>query len=169
MSGEISKKARSAWKYCFGDSVSAFGTLSAVLLILLAIVPAKDYFREWLGYQKQYWRLIRGRGDATSLTRRFQGDLQQIWLPELGVVDRCTTCHAALKEARLVDVKTQPFRPHPPIPHSLTEFGCVMCHRGQNAATTVEEAHSSTKSGEQGMLPARYFAAGCGQCHQDSS
>src|SRR5271169_4865022 len=109
-------KVRSAWKYLFGDAVSAFGTLSAVLLILLAIVPAKDYFREWLGYQKQYLRLIRGRGDATSLSRRFQGGLQQIWLPELAVVDRCSTCHAALKETSLADVKTQPFRPHPVIP-----------------------------------------------------
>ena len=156
---------RRAWEYLFGDSARAFGTLSLLLLVLLAIVPAEDYFREWLGYQKQYRRLVRGRTDATSLSRRFQGGLQQIWLPQLGVVDRCTTCHAALKEASLVDVKTQPFRPHPPIPHSLTEFGCVMCHRGQGAATTVEEAHSSTKSWEEPILPARYLEASCGQCH----
>ena len=163
----LPKRVRSAWQYLFGDAASAFGTLSAVLLIALAIVPGKDYFREWLGYQKQYLRLIRGRGDANSLSRRFQGGLQQIWMPELGVTDRCTTCHTALKEASLVDVKTQPFRPHPAIPHKLTEFGCVMCHRGQGAATTVEEAHSSTKSWEEPILPARYLEASCGQCHLD--
>jgi len=160
-------KVRSVWRYLFGDAVSAFGTLSIVLLILLAIVPAKDHFREWLSYQNQYLRLIRGRGDATSLNRRFQGGTQQIWLPDLGVVDRCGTCHVALKEASLVDVKTQPFRPHPPMPHTLTEFGCVMCHRGQGAATTVEEAHSSTKAWEEPILPARYLEASCGQCHLD--
>jgi hypothetical protein len=136
-----------------------------VLLALVAVVPAKDHFREWLGYQKQYLRLVRGRSDATSLTRRFQGGLQQTWLPALGVVDRCTTCHTALTEASLVDVKTQPFRPHPAIPHTLTEFGCVMCHRGQGAATTVEEAHRSTESWEEPILPARYLEAACGQCH----
>ena len=163
----LPKRVRSAWQYLFGDAASAFGTLSAVLLIVLAIVPAKDYFREWLGYQKQYLRLIRGRGDATSLNRRFQGGLQQIWMPELGVVDRCTTCHTALKEASLADVKTQPFRPHPVIPHKLTEFGCVICHRGQGGATTVEEAHSSTKSWEEPILPARFLEASCGQCHLD--
>jgi mono/diheme cytochrome c family protein len=152
-------------RFLFGDSARTFGTLSVVLLALLAIVPAKDYFREWRGYQKQYVRLVRGRSDATSLTRRFQPGLQQVWLPELGVVDRCTTCHSALKEASLVGVKTQPFRPHPPIPHNLTEFGCVMCHRGQGGATTVEEAHSSTKSWEDPILPARYLEASCGQCH----
>src|SRR5664279_3528244 len=114
-------------KLLFGDSARAFGTLSLVLLVLLIIVPAKDYFRPWRGYQKQYLRLIRGRGEATSLARRFQGGEQQIWLPQLDVVDRCTTCHVGLREASLVDVKAQPFRPHPPIPHRLTEFGCVLC------------------------------------------
>jgi len=151
----------------FGDSARAFGTLSLVLLLLLTIVPAKDYFRQWRGYQNQYLRLLRGRGDATSLTRRFQGGQQQIWLPELDVVDRCTTCHVGLREESLVDVKAQPFRPHPPLPHKLTEFGCVLCHQGQGAATTVEEAHRSTKSWENPILPARYLEAGCGQCHLD--
>ncbi len=151
----------------FGDSAHAFGTLSVVLLALLAVVPAKDYFREWRAYQKGYLRLIRGRGDAITLSRRFQPGLQQIWLPELGAVDRCTTCHSALKEASLAGVKTQPFRPHPPMPHSLTEFGCVMCHRGQGAATTVDEAHRSTNSWEDPILPARYLEASCGQCHME--
>ncbi|HXP85834.1 MAG TPA: c-type cytochrome [Bryobacteraceae bacterium] len=155
----------STWKYLFGDSAKAFGTLSLALLVLLAIVPARDYFREWLGFQKQYLRLISRRSDAASLGRRFQSGLQQVWLPEIGVVDRCTTCHVGLKEASLVDVKAQPFRPHPQTPHSLTEFGCVLCHRGQGTATTVEEAHSSTKSWEEPILPARYLESACGQCH----
>jgi mono/diheme cytochrome c family protein len=156
-----------AARFLFGDSARAFGTLSAVLLALLAVVPAKDYWRQWRGYQKQYLRLVRGRSDATSLQRRFQPGLQQVWLPELRVADRCGTCHVALKEPSLASVKLQPLRPHPPMPHSLTEFGCVLCHRGQGAATTVEEAHRSTKSWEDPILPARYLEASCGQCHLD--
>jgi mono/diheme cytochrome c family protein len=163
----IRQRIAAAWQALFGDSARAFGTLSLVLLLLLTIVPAKDYFRPWRGYQSRYLRLIRGRSDATSLARRFQGGVQQIWLPEWNVVDRCTTCHTALRETGLVDVTTQPFRPHPAIPHKLTEFGCVLCHRGQGAATTVEEAHSSTKSWEEPILPARYLESGCGQCHLD--
>ena len=73
-----------------------------MLFLLLTIVPAKDYFRQWRGYQSQYLKLIRGRGDAATISRRFQGGLQQIWLPEIGVVDRCTTCHTALNLAYLV-------------------------------------------------------------------
>ena len=49
-----------------------------------------------------------------------------------------------MKEATLWDVPTQPFQPHPVIPHKLDRFGCTMCHRGQGAATTVSEAHNST-------------------------
>ena len=159
------QKILKLWQFLFGDSARAFGTLSVILLICLAIAPAKDRFREWTRYQQKYLRLIRGRGEAATLQRRFQGGLQQIWMPELGVTDRCGTCHLGLKEASLWDVSTQPFRPHPPIPHSLTEFGCVMCHRGQGAATGVEEAHRSTLAWEQPILPARYMEASCGQCH----
>jgi len=151
----------------FGDSARAFGTLGILLLLLLAVVPARDQFREWYRYQKGYLRLIGGRGDAVTLKRRFAGGIQQTWIPELGVVDRCSSCHVAMKEATLRDVSTQPFRPHPAIPHSLTAFGCVMCHRGQGVATTVEEAHRSTLAWEEPMIPARYLESSCGQCHMD--
>ena len=48
-----------------------------------------------------------------------------------------------MKEPTLMDVSTQPYRFHPPIPHKLEEFGCTVCHRGQGAATSVQEAHDS--------------------------
>jgi mono/diheme cytochrome c family protein len=164
----LKQTCAAAWEFLFGDSGRSFGTLSVVLVLCLAVVPAKDHFREWSGYQSRYRRLIRQRGDAATLQRRFQPGLQQTWLPDLAVVDRCTTCHVAMKETTLSDVTTQPFRPHPPLPHSLNDFGCVMCHRGQGAATTVEEAHRSTKAWEQPVLPARFFEASCGQCHQNA-
>jgi mono/diheme cytochrome c family protein len=162
----IRRKFASSWDRLFGDSARAFGTLGLVLLVLLAVVPARDYFREWYRYQKGYLLLIRGRDDAITLQRRLQSGVHQTWIPELNVVDRCSSCHVALKEAGLRGAPT-PFRPHPPIPHSLDEFGCVMCHRGQGVATSVEDAHSSTKAWEQPMLPARYLESSCGQCHVD--
>ena len=147
------------------DPFRMFGIVSVILLLLLTIAPAKDYFSEWHGYQRQYQRLIQNRGDAVTLRRHFQGGIQQIWIPRLEVVDRCQTCHVGLTEASLADVKQQPFRAHPPIPHKLTEFGCVICHRGQGAATTVKEAHHSEMAGEEPLLPARYIESSCGQCH----
>ena len=159
------KTLRSLWHTFFGDSARAFGSVSVIFLVLLAIAPAKDYFSEWRHYQKQYLHLIRGRADAVTLERHFQIGIQQIWIPEQQVTDRCTTCHEGLKESTLADVNTVVFRKHPVIPHSLTEFGCTTCHRGQGPATTMQEAHSSTADWEQPLLPAKYIEAGCGQCH----
>jgi mono/diheme cytochrome c family protein len=157
---------RRLWHALFRDSVRGFGVVSLLFLLSLAIAPAKDYFSEWRRYQTGYLRMIRSRSDGLTLQRHFQSGIQQTWLPDLNVVDRCTTCHAGLKEASLVDVGVQPFRKHPSIPHTLDQFGCVMCHRGQGAATTVEEAHRSTLAWEQPLLPARYLESSCGQCHR---
>jgi mono/diheme cytochrome c family protein len=157
---------KSLWQKLFGDSVRAFGVVSLVFLVSLAIAPAKNHFSEWRHYQHGYLKMIRNRSDAVTLQRHFEGGIQQIWLPDIGVVDRCTSCHVGLKEASLNDVPTQPFRPHPVIPHKLDQFGCTICHRGQGAATTVAEAHSSTLAWEQPILPAKYIESSCGECHR---
>jgi mono/diheme cytochrome c family protein len=157
---------RSLWKKLFGDSVRAFGVVSLIFLASMAIAPAKNFFSEWRHYQHGYLSLIRNRSEANTLRRHFQGGIQQIWLPELGVVDRCTSCHVGLKETSLTDVASQPYRKHPAIPHNLDQFGCTVCHRGQGAATNVAEAHSSTLAWEQPILPAKYIESSCGQCHR---
>ena len=162
----MKEKLKSLWQKLFGDSVRAFGVVSLVFLVSLAIAPAKNYFSEWRHYQHGYLKMIRNRSDAVTLQRHFQGGIQQIWLPDLGVVDRCTSCHVGLKEASLADVNVQPFRPHPVIPHKLDQFGCTVCHRGQGAATTVAEAHNSTLAWEQPILPAKYIESSCGECHR---
>jgi mono/diheme cytochrome c family protein len=151
----------------FGDPARRFAWASLLLVAVAMIAPTQDFFKPWRHYQREYQRLIRGRPDAAALARRSAGGIQQVWIPERAVVDRCATCHLALGEPSLGDVTRQPFRPHPPMPHRLTEFGCVMCHHGQGAATTVEEAHYSTKAWEQPILPARYLESSCGQCHMD--
>ena len=162
----MKEKLKSLWQKLFGDSVRAFGVVSFLFVVSLAIAPAKNHFSEWRHYQHGYLKMIRSRSDAVTLQRHFEGGIQQIWLPELGVVDRCASCHVGLKEASLNDVSVQPFRPHPVIPHKLDQFGCTICHRGQGVATTVAEAHNSTLAWEQPILPAKYIESSCGQCHR---
>jgi mono/diheme cytochrome c family protein len=162
----MKEKLRSLWQKLFGDSVRAFGVVSLVFLASMAIAPAKNFFSEWRHYQRGYLSTIRNRSEANTLRRHFQGGIQQVWLPDLGVVDRCTSCHVGLKEPTLTDVAQQPYRKHPVIPHNLDQFGCTVCHRGQGAATTVAEAHSSTLAWEQPILPAKYIESSCGQCHR---
>jgi len=143
--------------------LATFGVVSLALLVSLAIAPAKNYFSDWRHYQKAYVKLA-GERQSGNLVRNFKGGIRQIWIPKLGVVDRCETCHVNQNGA-LVGTSAQPFRKHPPIPHNSDQFGCVMCHRGQGAATSVEEAHYTTEAWEQPLLPARFLDASCGQCH----
>ncbi|MGZ4812469.1 MAG: c-type cytochrome, partial [Terriglobales bacterium] len=161
----VREKLAAVRRFLFADSARTFGIISVVFLVSLAIAPAKNHFSEWRHYQKQYVKLIRTRADAVTLQRHLQTGIQQTWIPEHGIVDRCTTCHVGLREESLSTVKAQPFRAHPPIPHSLTDFGCSTCHRGQGGATTLEEAHRSTLAWEEPILPARYIESSCGQCH----
>ena len=105
LSATVRKHLSSAWQALFGDPVRAFGVVSLILLLALAIAPAKEHFSQWHSYQRKYLALIRDRGDAVSLRRRFVPGIHQIWLPDLGVVDRCTTCHLGLNESSLSDVE----------------------------------------------------------------
>ncbi len=143
--------------------VATFGVVSLALLVSLAIAPSKNYFSDWRHYQKQYLSEA-GKRQSGTLVKSFHGGIRQTWVPKLGVVDRCESCHVNMNGA-LLGANAQPFTKHPPIPHSLDEFGCVICHRGQGPATSVEEAHYTTEAWEQPLLPARYVESGCGQCH----
>ena len=60
------------WRLFFGDSARAFGSVSVIFLVSLAIAPAKDHFSEWRHYQKQYLKLVAGRADALTLQRHLE-------------------------------------------------------------------------------------------------
>jgi len=68
----IRKYLSSAWQALFGDPVRAFGVVSLILLLVLAIAPANEHFSQWHSYQRKYLGLIHDRGDAISLRRRFE-------------------------------------------------------------------------------------------------
>ena len=146
-----------------------FAWASLLLLVTLAIAPTKDFFNEWRHYQRQYLGFISGRPDGRTLKSHFAGGIQQIWLPELGVVDRCTTCHLATGEKSLLGVANapEPFRAHPAVGHNLKEWGCVVCHGGQGASTEAAEAHTATRAWEQPLLPVKFIQASCGTCHHN--
>ncbi|MFQ5720494.1 MAG: c-type cytochrome, partial [Acidobacteriota bacterium] len=146
---------------------------SVVFLVVLAISPLKDYFREDRAYQQEYRQLLLDRAGtrkelaaAESMAVR----IRQIWIPELSnQVDRCVTCHLGVTNSSMQGVP-EPFRAHPRVPHvpdDLPRFGCVVCHRGQGRATTRVEAHGDTEDWDAPLLPLRYTEASCGTCHLD--
>lgn len=146
---------------------TGFAISSVIFVAVLAASPVRDYFREWKQYERAYVRFAQGRPDTRNLLADFRFGISQIWLPRLNVVDRCTTCHQGISEASLQNSSVpQPFRAHPPIPHHVQDWGCVVCHRGQGLATEVNEAHKTTLAWEQPLLSIRYIQASCGVCHE---
>ena len=146
-----------------------FALVSVVFVAVLAVSPIKDLRHEWKQHKRAYVRFAQTRPDTKRLLADFRPDLDQIWIPEMNVVDRCTACHQGITQASLADASVpQPFRAHPVIPHHVKDWGCVVCHRGQGPATEAAEAHETTLAWEQPLLPARYIQASCGSCHRST-
>jgi mono/diheme cytochrome c family protein len=145
----------------------AFAVATVLTVAVLAISPVKDYRAEWKRYKRAFVGFAQGRPDTKRLLADYSPKIDQVWLPGMNVVDRCTTCHQGITQSSLADSSVpQPFRAHPPIPHQVREWGCTICHRGQGPATEVAEAHETTLAWEQPILPAHYLEASCGSCHQ---
>ena len=148
-----------------------FSVSSAAFLIVLAVSPIKDYFREYRHYQNEYrQRLLHTAGSLKELkqARAREVGVRQIWIPGLdNHVDRCVSCHLGAEEPRMARAP-EPFRLHPRTPHTpgdFDRFGCVACHMGQGRATTTAEAHGRVKDWNSPILPLRYTEAACGRCH----
>jgi mono/diheme cytochrome c family protein len=153
--GKVSKRFR--W---------AFAVSSVIFLAVLAVSPVRDYLRSWKHYERDYVRFAQSQPDTKRLLSDFRFEIDQIWIPQMQVVDRCTTCHQGITQPTLQDSSVpQPFRAHPPIPHRARDWGCVVCHRGQGLATQVRDAHETTLAWEQPLLPIQYIQASCGTCH----
>ncbi|HXX22110.1 MAG TPA: c-type cytochrome [Terriglobia bacterium] len=144
-----------------------FAASSVVFLAALAISPVREHLRSWKRYERDYVRFAQTRPDTKRLLADFRFEIRQIWIPKMEIVDRCTTCHQGITDLSLQDSSVpQPFRVHPPIPHQVRDWGCVVCHRGQGLATEVRDAHETTLAWEQPILPVEYIQASCGVCHR---
>jgi mono/diheme cytochrome c family protein len=155
--GKLSKRLRLAF---------AMSTVACVLV--LAISPLKDFRAEWRHYKRSFVKYAQTRPDTKKLLANYSPSVDQVWLPEINVTDRCTTCHQGMSKPSLADASVpEPFRAHPPMYHNARDWGCTVCHRGQGLATEVAEAHETTMAWESPILPARFLQASCGSCHQD--
>jgi mono/diheme cytochrome c family protein len=83
-------------------------------------------------------------------------ELKQIVNEDLGVVDRCSTCHPE-------QVHPKPWLEQ----HPAERFGCTICHEGQGRATTAAAAHRGDPSWPRPLLPALFLGAACARCHSE--
>ena len=137
-----------------------FAALAVVFVAVLAVAPVRSRFTEWRDAQERYNELAAAAGLPPVDVA-----IQQIWKPELGVTDRCTTCHLAMGTAAPVPGDAL-FAAHPDVHHDPADLGCTICHGGQGRATKQAAAHGNVEFWDDPMIPRRYAAAGCGGCHR---
>ena len=142
-----------------------FAASSVVLLIVLAVSPLKDHFREWKLYQFEYNKLI---NDLPQRVKPTEIGIKQIWVQKFDRVDRCVTCHLGLNVEALKNAK-EPFRTHPLIHHNIEDFGCTFCHEGQGPATDYKESVGKVKYWDKPVFPREYMEASCAKCHKEQN
>ena len=146
----------------------AFGLLSLALVGTVVWAVVAESRAEWRLHQARYAALEAGvpAEGAEDGTR----GVQQIFLPDLDRVDRCTSCHLGIAEPERVDAPL-PFRAHPGRwleTHRPDRFGCTSCHGGQGEATSHRgAAHQPIPHWPEPMASRELMEARCGTCHQE--
>ncbi len=146
--------------------IVSLGALAA----LAAAALREEFGSEWRHYQRQYTDILAAKAtdeQGRSLLKAHEIKLRQIVVPELGVTDRCVSCHLGIDDPRMAAV-SNPFKVHPGEylrVHPVERFGCTICHRGQGAAVVFAEAKAEDYHWDYPLLPIELTQSSCGLCH----
>jgi cytochrome c2 len=148
----------------------AFATLGVAFLLIFSWVLFHEGTAEWRGTQAHFRQIeARVKNPHQLAQAPIVGGLRQIWLPDLGRVDRCGTCHLGIDDPAYAAVP-QPFAAHPGTwltTHPVDRFGCTTCHDGQGQATAfISAAHEPQPFVSRPMRPLETIEANCGTCHR---
>ncbi len=147
-------------------------SLATIATIVVAALQ-ENVFSEWHTIRSGYVDLLEQKaGDEAgrNAAKHFKVEIAQNYVPALGAVDRCVTCHAGLDDPRMVDA-AQPYATHPGRYleiHAPEKFGCTICHEGQGRAVTVDDAHGRVPHWERPMLKPGHIETSCTKCHMAS-
>ncbi len=107
-------------------------------------------------------------------TEKFNVEIKQIHVQDVGLVDRCESCHVGIREpltltkADLGGEGAFTSHPRPALLqiHDPEKFGCTPCHNGNGTATTsVAKAHGQYEHWLWPLYEKKNVEAGCHQCH----
>jgi mono/diheme cytochrome c family protein len=155
-------------------TINAVFCLTLLGVIIWALYA--EYDRPWKGYQKEFRKLeyeINAKNESKGTALRAptkenrNAKIKQIWLPALGEIDRCTTCHMGADRASFESLP-QPFRTHTGDylkQHPIEKFGCVICHEGQGPALSANAAHGHTENWTKPVLTDSHAQSSCAKCH----
>ena len=114
-------------------------------------------------------------GRLISSLDHYRVEIKQIHSPEMGLVDRCLSCHAGVLEPVTLTSENmggeKVFVSHPNASllgiHDTEIFGCSPCHNGNGIGTvSVVQAHGKYKHWLHPLYAPENFEAGCLQCHE---
>ncbi|NOZ70218.1 MAG: c-type cytochrome [Deferribacteres bacterium] len=145
--------------------------ISALVVLAFALLAAyREATPEWKTYRSEYRKLFIEKAEAAGKEAVLPDmDIQQIYLPELQRVDRCTNCHAGVDNPLMADAEI-PYRQHSGDylqNHPVERFGCTVCHQGQGRATNKKEAHGEGRDThwDYPIIPLKYIQSSCAVCH----
>jgi mono/diheme cytochrome c family protein len=148
----------------------AFGALGLGFLAIFSWVLFREQGAEWRAAQARFRALQANLKNPHQLAQAPNAaGLRQTWLPDLGRVDRCATCHLGIDDPAFAAAPA-PFRTHPGTwlaTHPVERFGCTVCHDGQGEATDfAHAAHEPIADVGRSMRPLETIEANCGTCHR---
>lgn len=166
----------------------AMGIMGPIFLLLWIVAIRREGTPPWMHYQHEFKQLYVTRAQAKleeakarsdeKETARWQRlidefsaskpEIHQVYLDDIKVADRCTTCHLGIANSLFEDAP-QPFRTHPGKTlkqHDFNLLGCTPCHQGQGEATTVSAAHGHEENWLKPLLPKMYLQSTCANCHE---
>ncbi len=133
---------------------AVFLAVQGVLLVLLAAYTFYTSLTpEWGDRQSEFRDLVESKFGPDRAAAAPHG-IQQIYVKELGLSDRCVTCHLGVQWKGL-EGAPEPYRTHPGEilqKHPLLRFGCTTCHGGQGYATDEAAAHGPVEEWEMPLL-----------------
>ncbi len=142
--------------------------LSLALAAVLVVSVRATFGQQWKDYQSAFYReavQTASSQDSRDWALAQRQEIKQLYLPDLGRIDRCTTCHLGVTDSAFRNAP-EPFREHALLldSHPPDKFGCTICHGGEGRGTTVDSAHGTSSQGKR-LLKAEYLQAACYMCH----
>jgi cytochrome c2 len=148
----------------------AFAALGLAFLAIFSWVFFREQGAEWRTAQAHFRPLEASLKNPHQLAQSASASgIRQIWLPDLGRVDRCGTCHLGIDDP-VFAAAPQPYRTHPGTwltTHPVERYGCTVCHGGLGEATDYARAgHEPASEAGDTMRPLETIQANCGACHR---
>ncbi len=147
-----------------------------LLATLWAVWDESHTRRPWKGYQERFNAVLTQKGLRTEPI-----EIRQVTNPELGIVDRCHTCHLGIDRPGF-EGKDVPavFRTHSQrkrllgTNHPVAQTGCTICHQGQGSQIKGIAWYSFDHGDddpywEQPLLRGTFVQSSCVSCHKQET